>query len=368
MKVLILGVGNAQIDAVNYCKNAGHEVYGCSYTNVEKGIPLLHHFDQRNIVDVDSILEYAEQEQIDVVYSVGSDIAMPTACAVSEKLGLPHFVSYETAKICNNKQLMRQTLGPEFKGNIPYVVAGTKEELQNYNGFPGIIKPVDSQGQRGVYRVDSLEEAYARFDESVSYSKAGKVILEQFLEGREVSVNAYMVDGKMAFGLVSDRISFSEFPGGIIKEHYIPSSFSKAVQDKTIDLTCRVMERLEIRNGPCYFQIKVVDDEPYILEVTPRLDGCHMWKLIRYATGVDLLDATFRHLLEGKADQKWFSAASSPKPVRTVFMCQAPGTVLEEKPEYPDALEVCWYYDVGDSVRKMNGYMEKCGYRMESLQ
>lgn len=364
MKILILGVGNAQIDAIQYCKRAGSEVYGCSYTNTEKGIPLLDHFRQLNIVDKDAILDYVKQEGIDLVYSVGSDIAMPTACYVSEALSLPHFVSYETATICNHKQRMRQALGADFPGNCSFVVAGTKEELAAYHAYPGIIKPVDSQGQRGVFRVDSPEEARARFDDAVAFSKDGKVILEEYLDGPEISINAYMLDGEMVFGVISDRISFREFPGGIIKEHYFPSHIPAQQQEKALDLARRVAKALRIENGPCYYQIKIVDGEPYLLEVTPRLDGCHMWKLVRYYTGVDLLDICFRQLTGEKIDPAAFAFRPPQKKLRTVFMCQAPGTALRRE-NYPGALEVRWYYDEGDIVPKMNGYMEKCGYRME---
>ena len=365
MKVMILGVGNAQVDAILYCKEHGYEVYGCSYTDTEKAISLLDHFEKLNIVDKEGVCDYAKHEEIDFVYSVGSDIAMPTACYVSEQLGLPMFVSYETAVICNNKRLMRQTLGGDFEGNVPFVVAATKDDLNQYSDFPGVIKPVDSQGQRGVFKVESLEEARERFDESVAFSKDSMVILEKYLSGREVSVNAYVVDGALEFALVSDRISFDEYPGGIIKEHYIPSAMSREMQGKVVSLADRVIKALNITNGPCYLQVKIDNDVPYLVEVTPRLDGCHMWKLIRFHNGVDLLKATFDHLVGNIPDATWFTEANEKRPVRTVFMCQAPCTTVVDHASYPDALNVTWYYEPGETVRKMNGYMEKCGYRME---
>ena len=364
MRVLILGVGDAQADAIEFCREQGYEVFGCSYTNTEKAIKLLHHFSQRNIIDLRSICEYAAEQNVDAVYSVGSDIAMPTVCYVSEQLGLPHFISYRTAVICNHKHEMRETLGQDFKGNAPYIVASSKEELAAFNFYPGIIKPVDSQGQRGVCRVDSLEEAEMQFDHACEFSKEGKVILEKFLDGPEVSVNAYFHENKMVFGIVSDRISFKEYPGGIIKEHYIPSIVSPDTETKILDLCRRVAEKLGISEGPCYYQIKIVEKDPYLLEVTPRLDGCHMWRLIKEYTGIDLMHITFCHLLSGKVDLEAFKPSKESKPVQTVFMTQAPGTIVK-KQEYPNALRVVWYYDEGDTVRKMNGYMEKCGYRIE---
>lgn len=84
-KVLILGAGNAQIDAIEYCKGQGYKVYGCSYTDTDKGIPYLDEFKQINIIDAEAVAEYVKDNGIDLVYSVGSDLAMPTVAKVSEK-------------------------------------------------------------------------------------------------------------------------------------------------------------------------------------------------------------------------------------------------------------------------------------------
>lgn len=365
MKILILGAGSAQVDAIKYCKEHGHEVFGCSYTNNDMGIGLLDHFDQINITDQDAILNHVKNNGIDIVYSVGSDIAMPTVSYVSERLNLPHLVAYQTAEICNRKHRLRETLGNDFIGNVKHICASKKEELSTFSDYPGIIKPVDSQGQRGVSRVDSLEEAIAHFDDALSYSREKKVILERFLEGPEVSANAYFIDGKMVFCMVSDRGSFKEFPGGIVKEHYLPCHVSHDVEAKVTDLCERVAKAVGLENGPCYYQIKVMDDEPYLLEVTPRLDGCHMWRLIKYYCGVDLLDITFRHLLNGSVDVHEFEFGPEFTNVRTVFMSQPPDTEVKVS-TYPDALFEQWYYNEGEKVKRMNGYMEKCGYRIET--
>ena len=363
-RILILGAGNAQIDAIEYCKSHGYEVVGCSYTTVDSGIPHLDYFEQVDIKSIEGVTGLAKKYGVSAVYSVGSDIAMPTAMKVSEILGLPHFISYETAETCHSKGQMRETLGPDFKGNASYMLCSTLEEALEYDAFPGMMKPVDSQGQRGCFKVESSEDIRAHFDASIDYSFEGKVIIEEFIDGPEVSVNAYMQDGELRFAIVSDRYAFDEYPGGIIKKHIIPSSFAnKEAQEKTIDLAKRVASKIGVENGPFYCQIKLKNGtEPVILEITPRLDGCHMWNLIKHYCGADLLDACFRHLLEGEAVLTDNYVMPDEEYCLEFMSKESNATFKGSDFDTSKAEFVCSYYKDGDRVLKVNGYIEKCGY------
>lgn len=360
-KILILGAGNAQYDAIKYCKEKGYEVHGLSYTNTDKSIPLCDYFEQINIVDVESVKEYAKKIDADLIYSVGSDIAMPTATKVSEELNKPRFIKYETALICNTKSILRSTLGNDFNGNIKFKIVNNKEDLKDIDFFPVVMKPVDSQGQRGIFECNNLEELIENFDNSMSYSRKKELIVEEFISGEEISVNAYLVNGELKYSLISDRVSFTEFPGGIIKEHIVPSKFN-SISDKILDLCTRTLSALEINNGPAYFQIMVSNDlVPYIIEVTPRLDGCHMWNLIKNYEDIDLLDITFKHLLGEDLD---FTFNKNSEKMGLYFMCKETDRVfnLDEFTPPTEYKYLRWYYQNGDVVRKLNGYMEKCGY------
>ena len=363
-RILILGAGNAQIDAIEYCKSHGYEVVGCSYTTVDSGIPHLDYFEQIDIKSIEGVTELAEKYGVSAVYSVGSDIAMPTAMKVSEILGLPHFISYETAETCHSKGKMRETLGPDFSGNASYILCSTLEEALEYDAFPGMMKPVDSQGQRGCFKVESAEDIRAHFDASIDYSFEGKVIVEEFIDGPEVSVNAYMQDGELRFAIVSDRYAFDEYPGGIIKKHIIPSSFAdREAQEKTIDLAKRVASKIGVENGPFYCQIKLKNGtEPVILEITPRLDGCHMWNLIKHYCGADLLDACFRHLLAGEAVLTDNYVMPDEEYCLEFMSKESNATFKGSDFDTSKAEFVCSYYRDGDRVLKVNGYIEKCGY------
>ena len=363
-RILILGAGNAQIDAIEYCKAHGYEVVGCSYTTVDCGIPHLDIFEQVDIKSIEGVMALAEKYGVSAIYSVGSDLAMPTVMEASTRLGLPHFITAEVAETCHSKGKMREALGDCFEGNASFKVCSTLEEALEYNAFPAMLKPVDSQGQRGCFRVDSKKDIEEHFAVSLDYSFEGKVIIEEFIDGPEVSVNAYMQDGVMKFAIVSDRYAFDEYPGGIIKEHRVPTSFAdREAEEKTLDLSARAAARIGITDGPCYFQIKLRDGrDPVMLEVTPRLDGCHMWNLIKHYCGADLLDACFRHLLEGESvlDGEYEMRRDE---YSLEFMSKEPNTKFAGADFNTDGADyVCYYYNDGDRVLKINGYIEKCGY------
>lgn len=363
-KILILGAGNAQVDAIRFCRDKGYEVYGCSYTGTDRGIPLLDHFKQIDIKDINAVCGYASENKIDIVYSVGSDLAVPTAMKVSERLNLRHFISYETAVICQTKNRLRSFLGADFPGNLPYLCVSKMEQALDFGQYPCMMKPTDAQGQRGCYKIENENEIKKYFETSKSYSKSGNVILEKYVEGPEVSVNAYVQNGETVFLLISDREVFDELPGGIIKRHIMGAhSLSQRAKENIRALSLHTIAKLSILNGPVYFQIKLEGDTPYIIEVTPRLDGCHMWNLIKHYCGVDLLSASLESLMENRTH------AFTPKPKEGVFvlefMCEKPGRTFDrEKYGLHDYEYIDWYYQTGEQVKKLNGYMEKCGYQI----
>ncbi len=367
-RTLILGIGQAQVDLAAVSRSLGYEILACSNTDAGAARELVDIFEVIDIADADRVEVFAREQGADLVYSVGSDIAMPTACLVSERLGLPHLVSSRTARICNSKPDLRAHLGPEFVGNLEYQTVQHWEEIRA-SRYPLVMKPSDSQGQRGVCRVESLEEARRSFDATRAFARDGRVILERFVDGPEVSVNTYSVDGEMVFAVISDRISWPDLPGGIIHEHLVPSVAASGIAGEAIlDLVQRTLKALPIDNGPAYFQLKLQDDEPFLIEATPRLDGCHMWRLLKYYTSVDLLETTMRHLAGSPPDSEAMRQGSPRGALRLEFLCDEPGRPMQRQQfAVPDPLFLHWYYQDGDRIRPMNGRFEKCGYHISNL-
>ncbi|WP_363551056.1 ATP-grasp domain-containing protein [Caldifermentibacillus hisashii] len=364
-KVLILGVAAVQMDAIIELKEMGYETYACAMAKDGPGADVVDHFKEINILDIESLINYIKENKISLVYSVGSDLAMPIACHISERLNMPHFVSEETAKICNNKNLMRSTLGNDFKGNVKFQVVSSVEEEINLS-FPFILKPADSQGQRGVKLIYSYEEYRDNFEDSKRYSRSGLVILEQYISGPELSVNGYVVNGQIVFLIPSDRETWPEYTG-LIHKHIVPTENLTTESSKEliniIEVACK---KLGINNGPVYAQMKLEQGKPYIIEITPRLDGCHMWNVLKYYTGINLLELTFNHLLNNDISELIEKINSNNKDSYVLeFICQEPNTpadYLAYQNVVNNSLYRFNYYKSGENIRPVNGKYEKIGY------
>lgn len=366
MKVLILGVSTAQLDAVVELNKIGCETFTVAMAKDGPAADMSDHFDIINVLDEEAIEKHILKNRIDVVYSTGTDIAMPVACKISERLGLPHFVSSEAAYICNHKNELRSALSSDYEGNVPYQVMSDIEKINL--AFPLMLKPSDAQGQRGIFLIHSQDEFEQHFSEAKSYSRQGKVIVEQYIDGLEISVNVYMVDGVMRFFVASDRDTWSEYTG-LIHRHIVPGkTFNEETERKIRCLAEDSCRRMGIQNGPVYFQMKVMESKPYLIEMTPRLDGCHMWNVLERSTGVNLMRLTFQHLLSNDISEldKW---TGKVKPMELVFWCKEPKTYMKQSEfELPeDAVHHCFYYEDGKYIRPVNGRFEKVGYYIRNL-
>lgn len=364
-RFLVLGVGNAQKDLIDYLSDHSeyYSIFSCSNVFNPAVADKIEKFGLVDITNKEQVLDFAQSNDIDLIYSVGSDVAMPTVAWVSEQLNKTTYIDYATAFSCNSKTSFRAKLEGVY-GAIPFHTMEHPLDIGSL-ALPIIVKPSDSQGQRGVKLINSMSELETAYQAALSHSRSGKVIAEHYVNGNEISVNAFLSNGEVIFSLISDRLSWNHNGGGIIHKHLIPSHISLNAKSNVEKLVRSVCSALNIVNGPAYFQIKMDADEPKLIEVTPRLDGCHMWRLIKYATGIDLLDMTVKGLIglplsifPYEIDKSW----------TLEFFCLPPNEVFHQDLflANDNAAYVQFYYDDGDVVRKMNGFKEKCGYQIYS--
>ena len=367
--VLVLGAGPSQLDLIKSARELGCSVYACGQTAKQDVLNLLDGYKTINIIDDDAVYEYAKEINADCIFTMGLEIALPTIARVSRRLDLPHFFSEECLNQLKNKAMWREILG-DIDGNLAFMSGSSLEDFKSWDIYPAFLKPADGSGQRGVHKVDNPQQLAEVFNHALENSRNGILILEEFADGEEISVNSFMYNNELAVSIPSDRISYSEYPGGIIKEHHIPSKLVDAECEKRIfDLVENVNRKMGFENGHIYFQIKVKDGIPKLIEFTPRFDGCHMWRLVRYATGIDLLKASLEWLLnDGVVEmfEKTPEYKSLPGVFKTKFISDKPGTrvvrsnyKLQENP-----LCTVWYYEDDEQVKKVTGFLEKVGYIM----
>jgi len=374
-KILILGVTHPQLDAILYCKKMGYEVHGLSYRCEGAGIPYLDFFKEVNITDKGRILDYAARHSIDLVYSTGSDIALPTVAYVSQKLNLPGDIDYDQAMLLIDKSSFRNITLKNGLSPVKFKVVEKPDDFSDWDYFPAIIKPVDSQGQRGVRKVNNREEIEKYFPSTLKESFSNRIIIEEFLEGREVNVLLYVFEGKARYGFVVDRVLVEEtipggysagMPVGVVKRHIAPSSIPEDDQGKILKSAVEFIKMAGIEYGPVYIQGKYRDGDFRMIEASPRLDGGHIWKIIKYKYGIDLIKICFDRLLGKISSDNDFPSVSAinNKKYQIVFSHQEPGEVFQVPEDFSKdrCLEYSFYYRNSEKVNISNGRFEKTGF------
>jgi len=363
-KILVLGIGPSQVDLITLCKDFGMTVYAVAYEDSGPGKALVDEFQVIDIKNIPAVEAYAREKQVDFVFTMASEVGVMTTAVVSENLDLPRFISSHSANFLSNKTKWRQMLG-EIEGNVSFRAVSSIDELKDWTTFPAIIKPADSSGQRGVHLVHNQAELTQHFERSISFSRSGQLIVEEFVDGPEISVNALFQAGELRYYFISDRISYGEYPGGIIKEHYLPSRVvDKETEQRIKRLVEEVSRKSGFEDGHVYFQIKLDQGMPKLIEYTPRFDGCHMWRLIKHATGVDLRQLAMEWLVLGESVSLLESQPTYNGDYTLQFISDFPGTTFEAS-NYPlkaDPLYLEWYYEDGQIVNTVTGFIEKAGY------
>lgn len=362
-KILILGMGSAQADAIRCAKRLGCEVHAVANKLAGPGMAYADHVEAVNIVDMDGVLDYASNVGFDAVYSVGSDIAMPTVGYVAERLGLACPVTRATAELLNHKGRFRAMLVDRGLWTLKHAVARSASDVKDWNTFPAIVKPVDSQGGRGVAVAQKPGDFEYLVDHAVSFSRDGKAIVEEYVTGPEFSIDAFLRDGELVLGFVSDRFVDMAYPCGVVVGHGMPARVPRVVQKKALALAAKAARAAGIADGPAYFQLKHVGDKVHLIEATPRLDGCHIWRLIDQMYGVDLLEASLRVAL-GEDVKIQDDPVPKHDALNLEFFVQKPGTPFHEQSVSPEALFSEWFFADGEPVRRINGYAEKTGYQI----
>lgn len=358
-RILMLGGSMQQIPIIKRAKEMGLYVITCDYCPDNPGHKFADEYYNVSTTDLDAVLELAKRLNIDGIVAYASDPAAPTAAYVSEKLGLPGN-PYQSVKLLTEKDLFRKFL-KEHGLNCPKAQGFTNYEdalaaIGDFR-FPVMVKPVDSSGSKGVvkiYGVDELKDAVA---EALSYSRGKRFIIEEFIvkKGYQVSGDGFSVDGKLVFTSYGNEL----YSGKGTREYvalgeFWPSLLTEEQKNKVDEELQRLITELGMKT--CAYNIEVILDENdtvYVLELGPRNGGSYIPQLIKYATGVDLVDYTIWGALGmdcSSLQMKETKGVFSNYMIYSITSGKYKGLWFDEQFKKNNLLDVYCTYHEGDKV------------------
>lgn len=301
-KILLLGGSAQQVIAIETAKKLGYYTVLCDFLIDNPGQYAADKFYLVSTTDKQAVLEVAEKEQINGVLAYASDPAAPTAAYVAEKMGLPGN-PYKSVEILCNKDLFRQFLAkngfctPKAKGYSS--VEKAQKDLQNgYFKYPVIVKPVDSSGSKGVGKISDFSEAKEKLKYAMDFSRGKKIIIEEFVEkyGYQIAGDGLSVDGKLVFRyFANDHFNPKCVNPFVPISASFPYNMPVDVQNKIHKEIQRLLTALDMKTSTYNFDMRIDKDyNVYLMEVAPRDGGNYIPDVIRYATGVDLVECSVK--------------------------------------------------------------------------
>jgi biotin carboxylase len=291
-RLLILGAGIMQGPAIQSAKDMGLLAV---VLDGDPNAPLAAEADRFEQIDLKDRLKIeafartlqAEEAGLHGVMTAGTDFSASVAW-IAEKLGLPG-ISYETALDASDKERMRERFKEQGVPSPAFTVfSGDPESPESVPfPFPVVVKPVDNMGGRGCRRVNSFAELADAVESARHFSRTGRAIVEEYMEGPEFSIDAILYKGEITICGIADRHIF--FPPYFIEMgHTMPTCFSSQDQAALIDVFIRGVKALGIDNGAAKGDIKLTKNGPMIGEIAARLSGGYMsgWTY-PFASGVN---------------------------------------------------------------------------------
>lgn len=293
-----------QLPAILKAKEMGLHVAVVDFNPQAIGIPYADEYYNASTMDENAVLAAAVDYKPDGIMTLATDMPMRGVAKTSDILHL-HSINYETAVRATDKYDMIKAFKEH---NVPspwFFVVDTLEELKAHDAdvtFPCIIKPTDNAGSHGVAKVYSFQELLANYEYAHSCSRHGKVIVEEFLDGPEVSVEVMVVNGKVNILQITDKIT-TEAPHFVEMGHTQPSRLPDETQEAIRQVATAACLAIGIDKGPAHVEIKVTKRGPLMIELGARMGGDNITThLVPLSTGIDMVGSTIKVALGEEPD------------------------------------------------------------------
>lgn len=253
---------------------------------------------QESTLDHEIVYQIAQSRNADLIIATCIDHANSTACDVLERMGKHYPYSAQTAKEVTDKCLMKQILK---KNNIPtsnFVIVDSVDDVIRLN-YPVVVKPVDSNGNRGIRKVESSDIIKEAIADALLASKTGTAIVEEYVGGVETSIYTYVLQGKVHVLLSNERQVMIDPKTGKMPGFAMvyPCAEVNRLKSKVQDICNLTAKAFKLDNTPLLIQAKIQGDDIKIIELMPRIGGGQSYWNIKRLTGFDIMSATIDSFL-----------------------------------------------------------------------
>lgn len=290
-KIAILGASYLQKPLVEKAISMGLETHCFAWDNDEAVCKSISHFFYPiSVLEKDLILNRCVSIGIDAIVTIATDICIPTVAYVAEKMNLVSN-SYYSSILSTNKSKMRKAFEENGVQSPKSILVSSHKNLSLTDmRLPLIVKPTDRSGSRGVTKIESFDIIGDAIERAISESIEGKAILEEYIEGVEVSIECISWQGNHNILAITDKIT-TEAPYFVELEHHQPSSLSESIQNRLKIETLKALDALQIKYGASHCEFKInKSGEIFIIEVGARMGGDFIGShLVELSTGYDYL-------------------------------------------------------------------------------
>ncbi len=364
-KVLIIGASILQLPAIIKAKEMGYYVGVADYNPDAIGISYADEYFNVSTIDVNGVVEIAKVFQPDGVMTLATDMPMRSVAAACEVLNL-HGITQETAiKATDKGEMIKAFEAHGVEHPWYYIVADydSFNEILEKITYPCIMKPTDNAGSRGVVLCNSIEELKEEYEYSRSNSRCGTVIIEEYLQGPEFSVEVMVVSGVPNILQITDKLTTGA-PHFVEMGHSQPTCQSDSNIAKIKDLASRACKAIGITDGPAHVEIILTKSGPKMVELGARMGGdCITTHLVPLSTGIDMVGATVML----SCGEKICITPKFNKGSAIRYFDVHGGVIksiegLEEARNISGVQEISMVYNVGETIGEIGSSTDRVGF------
>ena len=314
----IIGASYLQLPLIKKAKELGFTTHVFAWAANDVGEKEADFFYPISITEKDAICEKCKEIEITGICSIASDLAAITVNYVANKLNLNGNSLTSTLK-STNKHEMRKAFEANNDPSPKSFLITKVSDIENINlTYPIIVKPTDRSGSRGIYKLEKSDNLSTAIESALSESFEKKILIEEFAEGKEYSVECISFHGKHHFLAMTTKYT-TDAPHFIETGHKQPCELDTATIEKAKNIVFHALDSLEITNSASHSEIKIdTDGNIKIIEIGGRMGGdCIGSDLVRYSTGIDFVRAVIQVACNQEPD---LSKVCEPQPVEVKFI------------------------------------------------